>query len=35
MSPAKRPGLVDRQHQTLSIVQHWGSAGSSLYYRPL
>ena len=37
MSPAKRRELVDRQHQTLSIVQQCALLGvgrSSLYYRP-
>ena len=37
MSPAKRRELVDRQHQTLSIVRQCALLGvsrSSLYYRP-
>ena len=37
MSPAKQRELVDRQHQTLSIVQQCALLGvgrSSLYYRP-
>ena len=37
MSPAKRRELVDRQHQTLSIVRQcalMGVSRSSLYYRP-
>ena len=37
MSPAKRRELVDRQHQTLSIVQQCALLGvgrPNLYYRP-